>query len=97
MQRKKISWVHLDLAPVAGEEAEEVEEEAGADSPLEVEAVEEDAVASLPVAEAAVVAVAAEDVEAEVAGEGWEAARKLSSNHTDTPGSSLPGGRRTPW
>ena len=76
---------------MAGEEAEEVEEEAGAGSPLEVEAVEEDAVASLPVAEAA------EVVEAEVAGEGWEVARKLSSNHTDTPGSSLPGGRRTPW
>ena len=65
---------------------------------------------SLPAAEAVVVDVAgshlvaevvAEDVgvveEAAVGVEVWAGGRRLLSSLTDTPGSSLPGARRTPW
>ena len=41
MQRKKISWVRLDLAPVEVEEVVEAEEVEGEDSLLEGEVVED--------------------------------------------------------
>ena len=75
----------------------EAEEEEGEDSLLEGEVVEVDVAGSpLEVVEV-VVEVDGEAVVAEGVAEEWEAGRKLSSSLTDTPGSSLPGGRRTPW
>ena len=75
----------------------EAEEEEGEDSPPEGEVVEVDVVGSpLEVVEV-VVEVDGEAVVAEGVVEEWEAGRKLSSSLTDTPGSSLPEGRRTPW
>ena len=75
----------------------EAEEEEGEDSLLEGEVVEVDVVGSpLEVVEV-VVEVDGEAVVAEGVAEEWEAGRKLSSSLTDTPGSSLPEGRRTPW
>ena len=97
MQRKKISWVRLDLAPVEVEVVVVAEEEEGEDSPLEVEA---EAGSHLEVAVAVEEIVVEEEGEAVVAegvAEEWEPGRKLSSSLTDTPGSSLPEGRRTPW
>jgi len=99
LQKKKISWVPLDLAPVVVEvEVVVAVVEEGEDSPPEVEAE----VASHP--EVAVVVeeiVVEEEGEAVVVAEGvaeeWEPGRKLSSSLTDTPGSSLPEGRRTLW
>ena len=82
-------------------EVEEVvvaEEEEGEDSPPEVEDVEADVAGSLlEVAEEVVVEEEGEAVGAEVVAEEWEEGRKLSSSLTDTPGSSSPEGRRTPW
>ena len=75
----------------------EAEEEEGEDSLLEGEVVEVDVAGSpLEVVEV-VVEVDGEAVVAEGVVEEWEAGRKLSSSLTDTPGSSLPEGRRTPW
>ena len=79
------------------EEVVEAEEEEGEDSLLEGEVVEVDVAGSpLEVVEV-VVEVDGEAVVAEGVAEEWEAGRKLSSSLTDTPGSSLPEGRRTPW
>ena len=97
MQRKKISWVRLDLAPVEVEEEVVAEVEEGEDSHPEAEAEGVDAADSLLEVAAEVVEVEGEAVEAVGVAEEWEAERKLSSNLTDTPGSSLPVGRRTLW
>ena len=79
------------------EEVVEAEEVEGEDSLPEGEVVEVDVAGSpLEVVEV-VVEVDGEAVVAEGVAEEWEAGRKLSSSLTDTPGSSLPGGRRTPW
>ena len=79
------------------EEVVEAEEVEGEDSLLEGEVVEVDVVGSpLEVVEV-VVEVDGEAVVAEGVAEEWEAGRKLSSSLTDTPGSSLPEGRRMPW
>ena len=94
MQRKKISWVRLDLAPVEVEEEVVAVVEEGEDSRPEVEA---EAGSLLEVAEEVVVEEEGEAVGAEVVAEEWEEGRKLSSSLTDTPGSSLPEGRRTLW
>ena len=94
MQRKKISWVRLDLAPVEVVEVVVAEVEEGEDS-LPVAEAEEVAAALLEVA--VVVEAEEEAVEAEgVAGE-WEVERKLSSSLTDTPGFSSLVGRRMLW
>ena len=79
------------------EEVVEAEEVEGEDSLPEGEVVEVDVAGSpLEVVEV-VVEVDGEAVVAEGVAEEWEAGRKLSSSLTDTPGSSLPEGRRTPW
>ena len=79
------------------EEVVEAEEVEGEDSLLEGEVVEVDVAGSpLEVVEV-VVEVDGEAVVAEGVAEEWEAGRKLSSSLTDTPGSSLPEGRKTPW
>ena len=75
------------VAVVAEGEDSHPEAEAEAGSLLEVAAVVEEIVAE----------VEGEAVEAEGVAEEWESGRKLSSSLTDTPGSSLPEGRRTLW
>ena len=80
------------------EEEEVAEVAVEEDSLLEVEVVEVAVVDSLLV-EGVVVEeeeVAEAEGDAVVAG-GWVEGRKLSLSLTDTPGSSLPGGRRTLW
>ena len=97
MQRKKISWVRLDLAPVEVEEEVVAVVEEGEDSHPEVE----DEAGFLLEVEVAVEEIVVEEegeaAEAEGVAVEWEAGRKLSSSLTDTPGSSLPGGKRTLW
>jgi len=95
-QRKKISWVHLDLAPVEAEEEEEVVVEVGEDFLPEEEAGEVAVEDFLLVEEVAEV-LQEEAVEVVEVEEGWEEERKLSSSHTDTPGFSLPEERKMPW
>ena len=97
MQRKKISWVRLDLAPVEVVEVVVAEVEEGEDFLPEVEAEAGSLLEAAVAVEEIVVEVGGEAVEAEGVAEEWEAGRKLSSSLTDTPGSSLPEGRRTLW
>ena len=97
MQRKKISWVRLDLAPVEVEEEVVAVVEEGEDSPPAVEAEAGSHPEVADVVEEVVVEEEGEAVEAEGVEEVWEPGRKLSSSLTDTPGSSLPVGRKMPW
>ena len=79
------------------EEEVVAEVEDGEDSHLEVEAEVGSLLEVVVAVEEIVVEVEGEAVEAEGVAVEWEAGRKLSSSLTDTPGSSLPEGRRTPW
>jgi len=71
--------------------------EEGEDSHPEVEAEAGSLLEAADAVEVIVAEVEGEAVEAEGVAEEWEPGRKLSSNLTDTPGSSLPEGRRTLW
>ena len=79
------------------EEEVVAEVEEGEDSPPEVEDEAASLLEVVVAVEEVVVEVEGEAVEAEGVAEEWEAGRKLSSSLTDTPGSSSPEGRRTPW